>query len=157
MVLLILAILWGAVLIPPALRARAESSPADSIGTFRRQLIVLQRATPGAPSAFPAPYVGANVVPIRPVTRPLSRSRAQKRRRDIFCGLLAAMAGSLLLGFLPSLRVMWTLHLVLDVVFAGYVALLVRMRHVAVERELKVRFLPRSSPEPALLLRRTGN
>jgi hypothetical protein len=56
---------------------------------------------------------------------------------------------------------MWGLHLALDAIFAGYIALLVRFRNIAAEREMKVRFLPASraerSPEPALLLRRTGN
>jgi hypothetical protein len=98
---------------------------------------------------------------VRPMTGPVARrgpTPAQKRRRDILFGLLAAMAGSLLLGFLPPLRVMWGLHVVLDVLFVGYVALLVHLRNVALEQEMKVSFLPPSNPpEPALLLRRTGN
>ena len=87
-----------------------------------------------------------------------SRARSQKRRRDIFFALLAGMAGSLLLGFLPALRVMWGLHVALDVVFIAYVGLLLRMRNVAAERDMKVRFLPGATAElPPLLLRRTGN
>ena len=46
MVLLVLAGIWAAVLIPPAVRARAEGRPGDSISHFRRQLSVLRRTGP---------------------------------------------------------------------------------------------------------------
>ena len=46
MVLLVLAGIWAAVLIPPAVRARAEGRPGDSISNFRRQLTVLRRTSP---------------------------------------------------------------------------------------------------------------
>lgn len=46
MVLLVLAAVWAAVLIPPALRARQEGRPSDSISNFRRQLAVLRRTGP---------------------------------------------------------------------------------------------------------------
>ena len=163
MVLLILAALWGAVLIPPALRARAEASPADSIGSFRRQLRILQRTAPGPVASVTAIHPPWPVSPARGKvagrgTSRVSRARVQKRRRDIFFALLAGMAGSLLLGFLPALRVMWGLHVALDVAFLAYVGLLLHMRNVAAERDMKVRFLPGSTAElPPLLLRRTGN
>jgi hypothetical protein len=164
-VIAILAVLWALFLVPQFVRARAERGPADSIGNFRRQLSVLERTAPGAmrPTGRPlAPYHQprpAFAPPARPMsTMALSRSQARKRRRDIFCGLLAAMAGSLLLGLLPPLRVMLTLHVILDLLFIGYVAMLVRIRNAATERDLKVRFLPASGgPEPALLLRRSVN
>ncbi|MDQ3756373.1 MAG: hypothetical protein M3394_00765 [Actinomycetota bacterium] len=163
MVLLFLAVIWAAVLVPPMLRARAEGRPADSIGNFRHQLSVLQRAAPGLVS--PANSLRSPMLP-RPVlyggARPVSseaarRARTLKRRRDVLFGLLGAMGGSLVLGMLPSLRVLWGLHLVLDALFVGYVALLVRMRNAAAEREMKLRFLPSGpAPEPALLLRRSA-
>ncbi len=84
--------------------------------------------------------------------------RAMKRRRDVFFGLLVVMAGSLLLGALPPLRVLWAVHVLADVLFGAYVAALVYLRNLAAEREMKVRFLPpRSTPEPALLYRRSAN
>jgi hypothetical protein len=46
LVLLVLAAVWAAVLIPPALRARQEGRPSDSISNFRRQLAVLRRTGP---------------------------------------------------------------------------------------------------------------
>lgn len=46
MVLVVLAIIWVAVLVPPALRARAEGRPGDSVSAFRRQLVTLRRTGP---------------------------------------------------------------------------------------------------------------
>jgi len=165
-VLLFLAVIWAAVLVPPMLRARAEGRPADSIGTFRRQLHVLQRTGPvvmppahSMRLARPTGY-GLPAVPMRMSPEAARRARTLKRRRDVLYGLLAAMGGTLVLGMLPSMRVLWGLHLVLDLLFAGYVAMLVRMRNMAAERELKLRFIPPAgaTPEPALLaLRRSAN
>lgn len=169
MVLLVLAVIWAAVLVPPLLRARAEGRPADSIGNFRHQLHVLQRTGPGLVAPANTLRLGMGMGPYRPIAPGLSirtvspeaarRARTLKRRRDILFGLLGAMGGSLLLGFIPSLRVLWGLHVVLDVLFVGYVALLVRMRNVAAEQEMKLRFIPGATgaPEPALLLRRSAH
>ena len=173
MVLLFLAVIWAAVLLPPAIRARAEGRPADSIGSFRRQLHVLERTGPatvapahrlfhGQRPSGPA-AIGAGLgYPISTpgFVRPSPAAMARKRRREVFQALLASMAGSLVLGFLPALRVMWGLHLVLDALFVAYVALLLRMRNLAAERNLKVRYLPsqgRAAPEPAFALQRSAN
>jgi hypothetical protein len=168
-VLLILAVIWAAVLIPPRLRARAEGRPADSIGAFRRHLGVLQRTGPHAalPPVLDAAY---GTIPIRrpaPAASPLwnatamaesRRRRTQARRREVFMGLVISMGATLVLGLLPSMRVFWALHLVLDALFLGYVALLVHLRNLATERTAKVRFLtPRPAVEPALALRRSVN
>jgi hypothetical protein len=68
------------------------------------------------------------------------------------------MGTSLVLGFIPALRILWVVHVLVDVMFVTYVALLVHMRNQAAEREMKVRFLPGRSPEPAtLLLRRSAH
>ena len=157
MVLLLLAVIWAAVLIPPMVRARAESRPSGSITDFRRQLRVLARTTPTSSYSASLSYA-APVAVRRPAPR--RRTTSVKRRRDILVGLLVAMAGSLLFGVLPPLRVLWLVHVVLDVLFVAYVALLVYMRNLAAERDMKVRFLPTAaprSPEPALLLRRSGS
>ena len=162
MVLLILAVIWAAVLIPPLLAGRAEGRPADSIGDFRRQLSVLRRAAPiGAPTAPLAPY---GTVPFVAAPRTQSRNEAArrrtvKRRRDVFYALLTSMGGTLVLSFVPGMRVLFGLHLVLDALFVGYVALLLRMRNQAAEREMKVHFLPHATaaPEPAFALRRSAN
>ncbi|HVF33211.1 MAG TPA: hypothetical protein VM933_09255 [Acidimicrobiales bacterium] len=168
-VLIVLAAVWAAFLLPPILRARAEHRPSGSISDFRKQLHVLARTSPAATGRLPV-TAGGRVVPMhpRPIAPPhrspaplrLGRSRQSvKRRRDIFLGLLVAMAGSLVLGVLPPLRALWAVHVLLDVLFAAYVASLVYLRNLAVERELKVRFLPPaiSPAEPALLYRRSAN
>lgn len=168
MVLLILAVVWAIVLVPPALRGRSEGRPADSIIHFRRQLTTLQRTAPAGWGRPPAPATVLRSVPdlntldahrLRPANRVIS-TQAQKRRRDIFVGLLAAMVISLVLGAIPALRLLLVVHLLADVLFAGYVTMLVRMRHEVAEREMKLRFLPGAPPrvEPALLpLQRRAN
>lgn len=113
-----------------------------------------RNVAPGARQAAPARRPAAAHRPGHASGRALAR----KRRRDIFCGLLVAMGATLVLGLIPSLRMMLVLHVVVDLLFAGYVALLVRARNVAAERELKVRFLPGMvTPQPAFLLRRSAN
>lgn len=168
-VLLVLALVWAAVLVPQHVRNRAEARPADSIGAFQKQLSVLERTSPGGMARQRlgvGPHPSASPVAQRaPVASSGSRAMIRKRRKDILCGLLAAMAGSLVLGFLPGLGVMHSLHLVLDVLFVAYMVTLVRLRNQAEERDVKVRYLPnsylsnnvRQAPEPALLLRRSGS
>ena len=159
MVVPILVILWAAVLIPPLLRSRAESRPADSIGAFRRQLAVLQRTGP-SPSVAPVIAPATRLRPSRPVVPPVSsaRRRTQKRRRDVFVALLAGMLTSLLLGMFPGLHLLLIVHVLMDLAFAAYVAMLVKVRNVAAERDMKVRFLPGGGTpvEPALALRRSA-
>ena len=160
MVLLVLAIVWAIVLLPPALRARAEGRPADSILHFRTQLTTLQKTGPrrGHPAALPATSAAA-AMQARAIARSSGPSRVQKRRRDILVGLMAAMGISLVLGAIPALRILLLVHLLADALFVGYVALLVRMRNAVAEREMKLSFLPGPAPhvEPALLLRRSAN
>jgi hypothetical protein len=162
-VLLILAVIWAAVLIPPLLGARAEGRPADSIGDFRRQLSVLRRAAPiGTPPAHTLAAYGNMPFVAGPHTQSrqdAARRRTVKRRRDVFYALVTSMGGTLALGMIPGMRVLLGLHLVLDALFVAYVALLVRMRNQAAEREMKVRFLPHAAaaPEPAFAMRRSAN
>ena len=188
MVLLLLAVIWAAVLIPPMLRARADNRPAGSIVDFRRGLHVLARTGPGSgPSRMMgvdrpgSTSVLGRVHPVSqayqayqaysleqpqllhrsPSSRSLAHRRSVKRRRDILMGLMVAMAGSLVGGLLPGLRVLWAVHVVIDLLFAAYVAALVYVRNQAAEREMKLSFLPpprATRPvEPALLLRRSAN
>ena len=190
MVLVVLAVIWAAVLVPPMLRARAEARPADSISHFRRHLHVLQRAGPHAvrpantlgvggfgmasraghpahgggtlggpaPQAFAAAPRAPGSWSSRYSPEAARRARTLKRRRDVFFTLLAAMAGTLVLGFLPAFRVLWSLHVVLDLVFGAYVALLVRASRMAAERDIKLRFLPATArADNVILLRRSAN
>ena len=76
-VILILAIVWALFLIPQALRARAEHSPADSIGAFRRQLSVLERTAPAGPGGPARP--NARLAPYAPVASVRPRLAAAER------------------------------------------------------------------------------
>jgi len=163
-VLLILAAVWGVFLVPQVLRARADRGPADSIGSFRNQLSMIEQSLPnGAGRArvsplaarraqqVPLPSYAASLpigAPVRATAGvlPPTRSQLQKRRRDVLLGLLAAVVGTLAIGLLfrPALL----LNVVADIAFAGYVALLVRARTIAAEREMKVRYMHRTSPAP---------
>jgi hypothetical protein len=125
--------------------------------SFRHQLSVLERARPiagggyGRLTGVPDPFATKVHRGPAPSAAVMSRRAARKRRRDVLVGLLVAMGVTLVLGL--AFRPFLGLHLLCDLMFAVYVALLVRARHAAEERDAKVRFLPTpSSHEPALVL-----
>jgi hypothetical protein len=150
-VLLILALVWAVFLVPQVVRARAEKTPADSIGAFRNQLSVLERATPAVTGA-------RRVLSHQHHTARATRSQARRRRQLILVRLLGAMALTLLVGLVA--RPVLYLHVTLDVLFLAYCALLWRAQALASERDLKVRYLPgpgqvQHQPAP-LLLQQSG-
>jgi hypothetical protein len=159
-VLLVLAGIWAAVIAVPLVRAKTDGKLGDSIGSFRRHLSVLERAAPltvTPANRLRLPHSSGVIGPYRPpvTTKPgrvaVGRGRhqqSQKRRRDVLMGLVVAMAGSALLAMIPGLSVMWLVNVVVDVLFVLYVALLVRMRNLAAEREMKLTFLPGARPVP---------
>ena len=164
LVLVILAVIWAAVLLPPYLQNRSESRPADSISTFRNQLSVLERRSTMLSPGFEQPRSVSSVAATRSAQAQrarLARLEAKKRRRDILVTLLAAAGLTLVLGIvLPQVLV---LHLLIDAMLAGYVALLVRQRRAVEERATKVRYLatarrPATVPahQPQLALRRSA-
>lgn len=167
MVLLVLAVIWGAVLVPPMLRARSESRPADSIGNFRHQLSVLRRTGPSVVAPANPLRIPRYAAPVPAPTYQMARSysrdgarraRTLKRRRDVLFTLLGIMATTLVLGLLPPFRVLLTVHVISDIAFAGYVLMLIQARNAAAEREMKLRFLPATSqPDNVLLLHRSAN
>ena len=67
-VLLAVAAVWAAVIIPPLLRSRVENRPNSSVTDFRRQLSTLQRAVPTR-----------TMVPMRGMARPLAQSPQQSQ------------------------------------------------------------------------------
>jgi hypothetical protein len=174
LVLLILAIVWAAILGPSLLRRRSERS-ADSIGDFHRQLRVLERTGPvtvdpahrlGAwdPNRNPFRVSGARggvlvvrpdaaaaptVEPARSARRsdPYFRPQACRRRRHILAGLLGALVVSGLLGAIPALRPMLVVTVASAALVGVYVVLLVYLRTLAVEREVKLRYLPAPAEE----------
>ena len=171
LVLVILAAIWAAVLVPPYLQNRRETRPGDSIATFRTQLSVLERTTPGGRSGslarldvgrYDAPrYVppAARRRPAAPSQVAMRRAEARRRRRDVFLTLLGAVAVTFLLAVALGGSV-WMLHLLVDAVFGAYVFLLVSIQQQSVQAEQKVRYIQptaRRAPEPQLLLRRSGS
>jgi hypothetical protein len=131
LVLVILAVMWAAVLLPPWLRGRHHDRPSDSIHSFRRQLSVLERATPG---------VNGQARPESLITL----AEAQRRRRLII-GLLAVLASVTLLAAFTSTgstrMLLFAVNLVIDAALVGYLILLAQARQVAAEREMKVHYL----------------
>jgi hypothetical protein len=67
-VLLFVAAVWAAVIIPPLLRSRTENRPNSSVTDFRRQLSTLQRAVPTR-----------TMVPMRGMARPLTQAPQPSR------------------------------------------------------------------------------
>ena len=178
LVLVILGLIWGFVLIPPYLQNRRESRPSDSIASFRQQLSVLERTTPGGSSSNLARLdVGRYEIPRyaprstvshlavargsrRPSAAAMRRAEVRRRRRDVFVTLLGAVGVSFLLAVLLGGSV-WMLHFVIDGAFAVYVAMLVSIQQQTAEREMKVRHLPptatRRQQAPQLAMRRYGS
>jgi hypothetical protein len=145
-VLLILAVLWAAVLVPPALRSRSEGRRGETIkplnyrldgggpGSGRTLASMFNRpaARPGGfrPAAFPARPGSAGAsdrigAPTRP---PGEMTPAQKRRRDVLVLLLAGAALTCVVAVFTGVIALWLLHLLVDALLGGYVYLLVRLK-----------------------------
>ncbi|MGH2768127.1 MAG: hypothetical protein ACREJP_10120 [Candidatus Methylomirabilales bacterium] len=120
--LLLLALLWGAVVIPTLLRARQETSPIVSVRIFRRRMRVL--------GGDRRPRVGGRwiLVPRSLSDLPSPRRRSLERRRLAFFGLLGAAAATLALGMVPSLDALIKVHILVDGMLAGYVLVLLKMK-----------------------------
>lgn len=169
LVLVILALVWTVVLSSWWLQGRSEGRPSDSITSFRHQLSVLERRTAetNAVSGIVRPsfadnYTPQQSYPVGPyapsafVGVSMTRADARRRRRDVLFTLLAGAGLTLFLALVLGGPVLFV-HLFVDALLVGYVSMLVRSQRLAAERQLKVRYLPRQSAEPALLLRRSAN
>ena len=154
MLLIILAVVWAVYLVSWA-RSRTEHRSVNSISTFNKHLSVLERTTPGRSSAptrlegSPAPQRAA-VSLARPAfaptayrpasTVPMSRSQARERRKNVLFALGGAVLVTLALTVLIGGPVLY-LQLLADLLFVGYVGLLVQSQRITVERQSKVRYL----------------
>ena len=105
-VVLLLAVIWAAVLVPPVVQAHAARREAFLVSFGPAEI-------PEVP-ALPSP-----------------QAQRIRRRRRILGGLLIAMAGTGLAGLLPTFRVLLVVHLFLVDSFLAYVALLA---HLAARR-----------------------
>lgn len=104
-VALLLAVIWAAVLVPPAIRSQRARRKAFEISFGR---------VPSSPT----------VAPVIAATR--RRSPAVQRRRRIAGGLLTAVVVTGLVGLLPTFRVLLIVHLFVVDSFLFYVASLAR-------------------------------
>jgi hypothetical protein len=158
-VLILLAIVWAIVLVPPLVRNRADLRPGSSVSSFRQDLAVIGRTTPTSslrPPSLPSVNVAGPGAAI-PGT-PSGRSAARKRRRDVLF-TLGGLAGFTFLLALAFGGPLLMLHLLVDAALAGYVYLLVQMRKMAEEQAVKVRYLaapPQSQPR-LVAVRRTAS
>jgi hypothetical protein len=165
-VLIILAVLWAVVLVPPLLRSRSQRS-ADSIVDFNYKLDMLGQ-TNGNRRSFrrrmPMPaepgVASQGVVPPMFATVPGSRIdpaiRSARRRRDVLRVLGFAFLGTLLLAMLAGSGMAWALQIFVDVLGAAYLALWAWVRNVQAERIDKVRYMPELRT-PELVLRRSAS
>jgi len=86
-----------------------------------------------------------------------------RRRREVFFGLIVAVAASGLLGCLPGLSMLWGACVLSAGALVVYVVTLLRLHAAEVERREKIRYLPtlaersRRQVEPVLLLHRSAN
>lgn len=140
-VLLILAVLWAAVLVPPALRSRSENRRGEPIGPLNLRIGAKRNAPPSLSSSLgsafnrpssrgafrPAAYPTRQVsgAPGRP---PGQMTPAQKRRRDVLVVLVGAAGLTLALGLFTGMMAMLIAHVFVDVLLAGYLFLLVQMK-----------------------------
>lgn len=161
-VLILLAIVWAIVLVPPLVRNRADLRPGSSVSSFRQDLAVIGRTTPTSSLRAPSlPSVGPRTARAgagAPLDgTPVGRSAARKRRRDVLL-TLAGAAGFTLLLALAFGGPMVFLHLAVDVALGAYVYLLVQVRKLAEERAVKVRHLaaPAQSQPRLVAVRRTA-
>ena len=131
--LVLLAAVWAAVLLPSMFRAKLESSPIDGVRSFERSMGILANTRK---AERPGRWI---MVPRSDVTAPVRRrSRVIRRRRQMFERLLAAAAITLIAGFVPALRWMWFVHLAVDGVLGIYVTRLLRYKRAEQERSEKV-------------------
>lgn len=145
----------GPTLVDP-LHRLDTSLPATHIGARARSggrpgLIVVRPDMTIPGSANPADGSSAR----RP--DPYFRPEACKRRRDVLIALLLAVVCTGLPGAIPAARPILAVTAVAAVALAGYIALLVRLRNRALEREVKLRYLPQPADrDSSIVIRRVA-
>ena len=174
-VLIILAVLWAVVLLPPLLRSRSQRT-ADSIvdfnykldmlgqtnGTrrrFRRQVSMSAPALePDAPAFGPHTALGPQTAAPQLIAsmRTSAAARSAKRRREVLQVLGFAFLGSLLIAVLAGSTLFWALQIFVDLLALAYLGLWAWARNIQAERAEKVRYMPELRT-PELVLRRSAS
>ncbi|HEX7277073.1 MAG TPA: hypothetical protein VF244_06830 [Acidimicrobiales bacterium] len=117
LVVLLLVFIWAAVLVPPAAGARA-SREAEFLGSLRPRSHPLD----GGAAPDRGEYEAGDGSRFRPALT------ANARRRQVLGGLVVAIGATLLLGLLPTFRLLLVVHLLLLNSCLAYIGLLVRVR-----------------------------
>jgi hypothetical protein len=153
LVILVLAVLWAVVLLPPILRSRSESGVSGGVGDFLNRLrdgIGSVRGVgsgggggrPNDPSFAPmrpimgpvTPYgvpqgpVNGMGMPVGPVAVPGAMNPQQRRRRDVLVGLLALAGFTMLMALFARTPIFFVFQLLADVALGGYVYLLLQYK-----------------------------
>ena len=145
----LLAVAWGVLLLPRLFRG--SENGFDVFGVFRALggLVPSRRSSSTSMSALARSAGGG----MRPVTGRSSNGfsgfglpgsgsgmssrsaygaargrRANKRRRDVFMGLLFSAIGTAVLAMVPGFSMLWKANFVVDTLLLGYVGLLVSAR-----------------------------
>jgi hypothetical protein len=158
LVILILAILWGVVLLPPILRSREGSGrPSGVADIFDRLRDGLGRARSSDPSLPPlqpimGPIGSGAGSPMGPVSVPGAMTPAQRRRRDVLVGLLVAAGITFLMALFAGNAPFWVMHLLADVLLGGYVYLLLQFKARARASNPRPVNVPMNVPMPESML-----
>jgi hypothetical protein len=129
-VLLILAVLWAAVLVPPVLRSRSEHR-RGGVGDYTSRLGALMDRRPSPPSASrpgarqPLRAVGrTSASPFRSTARSRrARATAQKRRRNVLVVLIGVVVVTFGFALLIS-PLLWIPQVLADLLLVAYLSLL---------------------------------
>jgi hypothetical protein len=146
--LVVLVLIWVVALTPIAYRRYAERQASTSVDRFRQRLSKVRRAYPAVGMTemdFAArPRVDRRLALQAQIAKSRARLRERRmRRRRVLAGLLVAVVGSLVLGAVPVLRVLWFVSLSMALVTAAYMALLVSIaRSEALELERLRKIVP---------------
>jgi hypothetical protein len=129
-------------------RNRADGRPADSIKQFHRHLRVLNGTEPHGYSRALTAQAGTAVITApmayrgsRRSSAELRRRRTIERRRNVLFSLVGASVFTLFLA-IAGVGHMVLLNALSDAMLAGYIGVLVYLRSNALERDVKVRYLP---------------
>ena len=139
LLVVVLAVMWIVVLVPPLLRSRAIGRPSSSVGDFRRQLSTLQSTTPPVRSSYGSSHLrpvaayrsptGGTRTAVRPVSAPTAaRSAVKQRRQNILVGLVTSAALTAIVGFGMPIRAVGLANLVIDVLLVSYIYLLLQIK-----------------------------
>ena len=145
----LLAVAWGVLLLPRLFRGfeggsnvfgifrslgsliPSRRSSRDPMAALSRTASGLRAVTSRSNSGFSGAGLSGGGSYGRSAYGAARGRRANKRRRDVFMGLLFSAIGTALLAVVTGLSMLWKANVVVDVLLLGYVGLLVSARRPA--------------------------